>query len=137
MAILRQDKFMENSFSKWHQYVETQNVALLDEILADEVRFHSPFVWKSKDGKLITMAILTAVTTVFEEFRYVREILDGNNWALEFEAKVGDFNLRGIDLIQVNDDGLIIDFEVMIRPANALQAVGIAMNKKLAEQGMI
>ncbi len=83
------------------------------------------------------MAILTTVATVFEEFRYIREILDENNWALEFEAKVGDLSLRGIDLIRLNESGKIVDFEVMIRPVNALQALGLEMTKKLAEQGLI
>ena len=128
---------MNEQLLEWHHFVKTQNVAILDELLADEVRFHSPFVWKSKEGKLITMAVLTTVATVFEDFRYIREILDENNWALEFEAKVGNLNLRGIDLIQLNESGKIIDFEVMIRPANALQAVGLEMTKKLAEQGLI
>lgn len=116
----------------WHKFVEAQNPEILDELLADDVKFHSPFVWKPKDGKMITAHILMTVTTVFEEFRYVREIMDGNNWALEFEARLGEFSMRGIDLIELNEEGKIVDFEVMIRPANALQAVGMEMGKRLA-----
>ena len=67
---------MNETLSRWHEFVETQNPEILEEILADEVKFHSPFVWKPKDGKQITTVILTTVTTVFEDFRYVREILD-------------------------------------------------------------
>jgi hypothetical protein len=123
---------MNETLSRWHRFVETQNPAILEEILADEVRFHSPFVWKPKEGKAVTIQILTTVTTVFEDFRYVREIGDGQNCALEFEARVGEFTLRGVDLIQVGEDGKIVDFEVMVRPANALQALGMEMGKKLA-----
>lgn len=127
----------ETRFSKqladWHKFVEKQNPEILDGLLADDVKFHSPFVWKPKDGKIITTHILFAAITVFEEFRYVREIMDENNWALEFEARLGEFSMRGIDLIELNDEGKIIDFEVMIRPANALQAVGMEMGKKLAQ----
>jgi hypothetical protein len=126
---------MDQNFSEqlalWHEFVETQNAQILNELLADEVKFLSPFVWKPKDGKQITTIILKTVTTVFEEFRYVREILDGENWALEFEAKIGELTLRGVDLIKLNDDGKIVDFEVMVRPANALQALGMEMGKRL------
>lgn len=79
----------------------------------------------------MTIKILTTVATVFEDFRYVREILDAQNFALEFEARVGELTLRGVDLIQIGDDGKIVDFEVMIRPANALQALGTEMGRRL------
>lgn len=128
---------MNDSLSKWHQFVETQNSEILSELLADEVKFHSPFVWKPKEGKVMTTVILITVTTVFQEFTYVREILDGNRWALEFEAKIDELKLRGVDLIELNDEGKIIDFEVMVRPANGLQALGMEMSKKLAEKGSI
>jgi hypothetical protein len=122
---------MNETLSRWHRFVETQNPEILEEILADEVKFHSPFVWKPKDGKAITIQILMTVTTVFEDFRYVREIVDGQNAALEFEARVGELTLRGVDLIQTGEDGKIVDFEVMVRPANALQALGMEMGKRL------
>lgn len=125
---------MTDTLQLWHKFVATQDATILNEILADNVQFHSPFVWKPKDGKAITTVILTTVTQVFQEFRYVREILDGNNWALEFEAKIGELTLRGVDLIQLNEDGLIIDFEVMVRPANALQVLGLEMSRRLEQQ---
>ncbi len=128
---------MNSQLSKWHQFVETQNPDLLTELLADDVKFHSPFVWKPKEGKLVTTTILLTVTTVFQKFRYIREVLDAKTWALEFEAKIGDLSMRGIDLITLNDEGKIIDFEVMIRPANALQLLGIEMTKRLSDTGVI
>lgn len=121
----------KNTLSKWHEFIETQNADILDEILYENVQFHSPFVWKPKDGKMITKKILTTVTTVFENFKYMREIFGEKDWCLEFEATVGELTLRGIDLIKLDDNGKIIDFEVMIRPANALQAVGMEMGKRL------
>ncbi len=128
---------MNNQLSNWHEFVATQDPKLLDEILAEEVKFHSPFVWKPKDGKQMTKAILTTVMHVFENFRYVREIVDEENCMLEFEATVGDLSLRGVDIIRFGDDGKFIDFEVMVRPANALQVLGMEMSKRLAEKGLI
>lgn len=71
------------------------------------------------------------VMTVFEDFRYIREIIDEQNFGLEFEARIGELSLRGIDLIQIDESGRITDFEVMIRPANALQILGMEMGKRL------
>jgi hypothetical protein len=126
-----------NQLTRWHEFVETRDARILAELLDENVNFHSPFVWKPKRGREITTAILLTVTEVFEDFRYVRAILDGANWALEFEARVGDFDLRGVDLILLNDDGKIADFEVMIRPANALQKLGEEMGRRLAAKGFV
>lgn len=128
---------MSEQLKKWHEFVATQNAEILDEILADEVKFHSPFVWKPKEGKPITTAILTTVTQVFEEFRYIREIENEQFCVLEFEAKIGELTLRGVDMIEFGEDGKFVDFEVMIRPVNALQVLGLEMSKRLAEKGLI
>lgn len=121
------------TYEIWHDFIKTPNAENLALILHDDVKFHSPFVWKPKEGKLITTTILMTVTQVFADFRYVREITDDKNWALEFEAKVGEFSLRGVDLIELDASGKIIDFEVMIRPANALQTLGAEVGRRLAE----
>lgn len=128
---------MENQLANWHEFVETGNTKLLHEILADEVKFHSPFVWKPKEGKQITIAILTTVMEVFENFKYVREIVNDENCMLEFEAKIGELTLRGVDIIKFGEDRKFVDFEVMIRPANALQALGMEMTKRLTDKGFI
>lgn len=127
----------QNQLHLWHQFVETRDAQFLNELLDKQVAFHSPFVWKPKYGKQMTIQILLTVTEVFEDFRYIREILGASDWALEFEARVGEFTLRGVDLIRLNAEGKFTDFEVMVRPANALQKLGEAMGRRLAEKGFI
>lgn len=128
---------MENQLARWHKCIETKNAEMLNEILADDIKFHSPFVWKPKEGKQMTVAIFTTVLEVLEDFKYIREIKDEKNCMLEFEAKVGDLKLRGVDIIQLDEDGKFIDFEVMIRPANSLQKLGMEMTKRLSEKGFL
>ena len=125
------------TYKIWHEFIKTPNDENLAMILHDDVKFHSPFVWKPKAGRRMTTAILLTVTEIFADFRYVREIKKDFHWMLEFEAKVGDFSLRGVDLIELDADGKIVDFEVMIRPANALQTLGAEMGRQLAEKGFI
>lgn len=122
---------MKETLSIWHQFVVTQDPSLLEEILGDDVVFHSPFVWAPKPGKTIVTQILVAATNVFNEFEYVREVVNETDAVLEFSAGVGDLKLRGVDMIRIDEEGKIVDFEVMVRPANALMALGQAMTKEL------
>jgi hypothetical protein len=122
---------IEDTLELWHQFVADPRPDILDDLLADDVFFHSPFVWKPKEGKAAATAILLAAAETFEDFGYIRQLVAGNHLALEFEAHIGELMLRGMDLIEVGPDGKITDFEVMIRPANGLQALGMEMAKRL------
>jgi hypothetical protein len=127
---------MALTLKRWHEFVETQDEQILHEIIADRAEFYSPFAWKPKD-KIGGLTIITTVTKVFEDFRYTREMTNINSCGLEFEARIGPVSLEGIDLIEFDEIGQIIEFKVMIRPANALAALGEIMNRKLTEKGFL
>ncbi|MYW63214.1 nuclear transport factor 2 family protein [Streptomyces sp. SID8379] len=119
--------------------VEANDHEAIEALLADDVVFTSPVVFKPYPGKAITAAILRAVTRVFEDFHYVREINDagGRDHVLVFEARVGDRSISGADFLHVNDEGLIDEFTVMVRPlsaANALQAAMAAQFDRIAQE---
>lgn len=120
---------------RWHHIVFESDLPALEEILAEDVVFHSPFLWRPYPSRMATFVILSTVIEVFQDFRYHRQLLVGRDWALEFSARVGDLSLKGIDLIRFNDYGKIQEFEVFIRPANALQALGAEMKNRLAQKG--
>ncbi|MGN9763263.1 nuclear transport factor 2 family protein [Streptomyces sp. SD31] len=109
--------------------VEAGDLDAVEALLAEDVVFSSPVVFKPYPGKAITAAILRGVVRVFEDFRYVREINDpgGRDHALVFAARVGDREITGCDFIQVNEDGLIDEFMVMVRPLSGAQALAEAM----------
>ncbi len=68
-------------------------------------------------------AILNAVMQGFEDFTYTKEWVDGRDIILEFETRIGDKKLKGIDRITVNDKGEMAHIEVLIRPLNGLIAL--------------
>ena len=110
--------------------VENRDEAAIQAMLADDVVFTSPVAFKPYVGKPITAAILCGVLRVFENFRYVREIHDGDNHALVFETGIvgaPGVTVNGCDFIHVNEDGLIDDFKVMVRPLSGAQALSEAM----------
>lgn len=109
--------------------VEARDPDAMADLLAEDVVFRSPVAFKPYPGKAITASILAEVVQVFSDFTYVREIggADAADHALVFEAKVGDKALTGCDFLHVNDDGLIDDFMVMVRPLSGAQALSEQM----------
>ena len=51
---------------------------------------------------------------------------------LEFSATVSGRQLKGIDMIRIDDEGRIVDFEVMVRPRSGLDALAAQMAERLA-----
>lgn len=109
--------------------VEAWDFDAAGELLADDVVFTSPVAFKPYPGKAIVAAILRGVSRVFTDFHYEREIVDGNQSALIFAAKIGDTGIavQGCDFITTNDQGLISEFTVMVRPLKGAQALAEAM----------
>ncbi|KUL28016.1 nuclear transport factor 2 family protein [Actinoplanes awajinensis] len=109
--------------------VEARDPDAIAATLADTVVFRSPVAFKPYPGKAITAAILRGVLRVFEDFRYVRELTgDGDrDHALVFEARIGDVAVEGCDFVHLDENGLIDEFTVMVRPMSAAQALSAAM----------
>lgn len=102
-------------------------------LLADDVVFRSPVVFAPYHGREMVGAILHAVSRVFEDFRYEREIgaEDVRDHALVFKARVGEREVHGCDFLHTDDDGKIDDFTVMVRPLSAAHALRDAMKAEL------
>jgi hypothetical protein len=112
--------------------VEERDEAAIQAMLADTVVFTSPVAFKPHVGKPITAAILHGVLRVFEDFHYVREIHDsnGHDHAFVFETGISGVpgvKITGCDFLHFNDDGLIDDFMVMVRPLSGATALSEAM----------
>jgi hypothetical protein len=95
--------------------------------------FRSPVAHRPYPGKAITAAIIRAVSEVFEDFRYVRELHDGADHVLIFEAKVDGLDLTGCDILRYDEDGRIADFMVMVRPLRAAEALARQMGARFEQ----
>jgi len=102
--------------------IEDREVDSLDELLADDVVFHSPVVHTPQEGKEITRFYLTAAFHVFfnSDFRYVREVIGERDAILEFNAEIDGIHVDGVDMIHWDEQGRIDDFKVMVRPLKAV-----------------
>lgn len=127
-------KNTRSAIQKWHQMLETRDMSILNELLAEDVVFRSPVAYNPYPGKQVVTFILTNVIQIFENFSYHREFYseDGQSVVLEFSANVGEKKLKGIDMMQFNEQGQIVDFEVMIRPKSGLEALAAQMGQRMA-----
>jgi hypothetical protein len=114
--------------------VEARDIDAAVSLLAENVEFRSPVVFKPYRGRAAVGAILAAVVEVFEDFSYMREIgaPDARDHALVFRARVGDRQIEGCDFLHTDANGTIDEFVVMVRPLSGAHALADAMAAKLA-----
>lgn len=136
----------------WHRLVTgevtSDRDAFLTELLAEDVVFYSPVVFTPQRGRAVTKLYLQAAAATFDPaprgedrtgsprgFQYTKELVVGNQAVLEFETTMGGKFVNGVDIIECDDSGRIVEFRVMIRPLQAVQAVHAAMGAMLAQLG--
>jgi len=135
---------IEQVVDRWHQCLRGELAGGWDALLHDDVVFYSPVVFTPQPGREITKLYLAAAgntlagggegpTGAGAGFRYVTEIMQGNNAMLEFESEMNGKYVNGVDLITCDEQGLIIEIKVMIRPLQAINELHAQM-KSMLEQ---
>lgn len=115
--------------------VEQGNLDEAADLFTEDATFRSPVLFKPYEGRDEIVKVLQAAERVLGlggEFRYVHQLEspDDHVAILEFATVVGGKQVEGIDKLTFDDDGMITELKVMIRPASALKLVGA----KMAEQ---
>ena len=124
------------ALEKWHRMVAARDMSDLPSIVHPQAVFRSP-VANTPYGPAPALVIaIDTVVQVFEDFVYHRQFAteDGLNVVLEFSARGAGKDLKGVDLIRFDEQGLIVEFEVAIRPASGLQALGEQMGARLGQR---
>ncbi len=113
------DGFLE----EWHRVVREKDVAAVRGLLAPDASIGAPPYWQRLEGPDLVAHLLGVIVRTIQDFTYQRQWRNGGELALEFTGRVGDLDLQGIDLISVNDAGLLAKIDVPMRPMNAVQAL--------------
>jgi uncharacterized protein len=121
-------------YRAFHDAVLAQDFETAIGQLAEDVVFRSPAVHRPYEGREATGMILRAVSQVFEDFRYVDVLDEGDRAGLVFAARVGKRELEGWDYLRFDEQGRITEFTVMVRPLSGLSALVEAMGALLGEQ---
>jgi hypothetical protein len=129
---------------RWHLLLRGELEGGVDALLHPDVVFRSPIVYTPQRGRDITKLYLSAAGATLagaspasadagpafgeeSSFRYTKQILQGHHAMLEFETEVDGKYANGVDIITCDDDGLIVEFTVMMRPLQAINAVHAQM----------
>ena len=120
--------------ANWHRVMHGgSKPGDLAAIIREDAVFHSPVVHTPQTGRDLVVAYLSAAgqTLGNDSFSYVRELVDGENAMLEFQTQMDGIQVNGIDLIRFDEDGMIADFKVMVRPLKAVNKVWEMMAAQL------
>jgi hypothetical protein len=129
---------IEQVVERWHRHLAGELPEGLDGLLADEVVFYSPVVYTPQRGKAVTTLYLEAAKQALPgesgegAFRYTKQVVAGDVAVLEFETTVAGKYVNGVDIIRCDADDRIVEFRVMIRPLQAVNAVHQQMQEMLA-----
>lgn len=128
---------IDDVIARWHRYLDGDLPGGLHELLADDVVFYSPVVHTPQRGKAVTTQYLDAASRALVgaaagSFRYTKQVLSGDTAVLEFETSVDGRYVNGVDIIRCDGAGRIVEFRVMMRPLQGIQAVHEQMRRALA-----
>lgn len=114
---------------------------------AQDITFYSPVKFTPFQGIEVVSALFGVLGRTFQDFRYVGEYAgsdvvgpDGpaqESHILHFRTVVDGKQVDGIDLVQLDADGRIGTFTVMIRPMSAMQTVSEAVLRGLVADGVL
>ena len=96
--------------------IKSNNVTQLESIFDENIIFKPPTYWKEWQGKEVVARILSHVGSVFKNLEYRRILCNSSDYFLEFSCKIGKLDATGVDMITLNERGLIETFEVVMRP---------------------
>lgn len=126
------DANARDTLERWHKMVAAGDLSEVASLCAPEAVFRSPVAHTPYRGAELVAAFLQQAVQTFSDFRYHRTFTSGErDVVLEFSAKAGGKELKGIDMIHFDEAGRIVDFEVMVRPASGLQALGAEMARRM------
>ena len=105
----------------------------LDELLSEDARFFSPLHDIPQVGKQAAKLNIAGIMKLLSdaEHKYVRQIIGPRDAMLEFESAKDGLVLNGVELFSWNDQGLITEIRVMLRPLDAANVARTRMEKLL------
>ncbi len=113
---------------------EAKSFSQAEALFAEDATFRSPVVFKPYEGRAEIMVLLAAVVQVFEDFHYLEQVEAGDVAVLVFEARVGDKQLQGVDILRFAGEE-IVELTVMVRPMSAMHALAERMRQMLEAAG--
>jgi hypothetical protein len=110
---------------------EAKDLEAMTATLREDVVLHSPILFRGFEGRDVVTQVLAHVAATLEDFRYIDELAGDGVAVLRFKARVGDRELEGIDFLELDEQGLVRELTVFMRPMSALNAFNEQMAARL------
>ncbi|MDB5065252.1 MAG: hypothetical protein JWM18_1686 [Chloroflexi bacterium] len=118
--------------SLFQSAVESGDPEAVRHSLSADAVFNSPVIFAPYRGRDAVATLVAAAIDVFQDFRYTGQVVDGDHQVLVFEARVGDRKVQGVDILRLDEEGLVAELTVMLRPMSGMTAMADAMRQRLA-----
>ncbi len=109
-------------YAAFRTAVESGDTDAAVALFTPDAVFHSPVAHRPYVGREPLRAVLRAVSTVFEDFRYTGSYAGDGGHVLRFAARVDDRELEGVDILE-SDGGQLTALTVLVRPYSAATAL--------------
>ena len=141
------------TLERFHANLKGELPGGFDTLLHPDVVFYSPVVFTPQEGREITKLYLSAAGNTLpgdspadgadpdqadqqdsehgSSFSYTKTIASGHQAMLEFETTMDGKYVNGVDIVTCDDDSLITEFKVMMRPLQAVNIVHEQMKAML------
>ena len=111
------------------EIIRTRDHTRIDELIGEEITFYTPRFLKPHTDRETVKRILQGIPLVIENFHYERTWAAGDEALMEFKGNVGGFQVHGLDIFTLGDDGRARELTVFVRPPKGLQALGEAEDR--------
>ncbi|WP_156722019.1 nuclear transport factor 2 family protein [Streptomyces apocyni] len=138
---------MPTTAARFRTAVEKRDLAAMEDLFTPDVRFYSPVKFTPFEGREMFLGVLKVLLRTFEDFRYIgsyegtaetsRDGVEADSEILLFRTRVGGKEIHGLDLLHFDEQGLIKEFTVMVRPLSAVQTLSAAVYAGLVADGLV
>jgi hypothetical protein len=122
----------EERIAAFREAVEAGDADRVLATLAPEITFNNPVMFRPLTGLDTVSVVVPLLLEVWQDLHYTAELRGDDLVGLAFDARAGNRDVRGVDLLHFNKAGLIDEITVMVRPLSGLQALADEMTAALA-----
>lgn len=114
--------------------LEARDHAAFESLLAPNVVLHSPIIGSAFEGRAAVSDLYAVVIDRIRDYRYTREFEANGEQFLMVEGTLRGVRFEDMIILRVDDEGLIEDITLIIRPLAGVIAFLVTLGGPLARR---
>lgn len=138
------DRDTAGAADRFREAVGNRDVAAMIDTMSPDVELHSPTTLGPVTGRERVRAVFHILNDLFEDFEYVR-FFDGDlavedteivsTHALMFRCRIGEEQIEGVDVLDIDRSDQIVRFTVLVRPMSGLHRLADSIAARMRVSG--